>query len=157
MNQSVQIWNVTRKYFCWFMFVATCFRIHLAAHIIHRALGLGMRSGLESFWIHVSVMDRSHFGTTLIAPSMLSLASIFVSQNSWYDISELELLLFYEGKNSTHQFSIKCFNNNNNLFRIPTSPKCFSVGSCRNYVTWGGVLWGPALLSVTPATQCLLL
>ena len=34
------------------MTVATCFRIHLAAHVIHRALGLGMRSGLESvsFW-----------------------------------------------------------------------------------------------------------
>ena len=27
-------------------------------------------------------------------------------------------------------------NNNNNLFRIPTSPKCFSVRSCKNYVEY---------------------
>ena len=26
--------------------------------------------------------------------------------------------------------------NNNNLFRIPTSPKCFSVGSCKNDVQY---------------------
>ena len=28
---------------------------------------------------------------------------------------------------------------NNNLFRIPTSPKCFSVGSCRNYVQYNAI------------------
>ena len=28
------------------------------------------------------------------------------------------------------------FKNNNNLFRITTSPKCFSVGSCKNYVQY---------------------
>ena len=30
-------------------------------------------------------------------------------------------------------------NNNNNLFRIPTSPKCFSVGSCKNYVQYNAI------------------
>ena len=30
-------------------------------------------------------------------------------------------------------------NDNNNLFRIPTSPKCFSVGSCRNYVKYNAI------------------
>ena len=29
--------------------------------------------------------------------------------------------------------------NNNNLFRIPTSPKRFSVGSCRNYVQYNAI------------------
>ena len=28
------------------------------------------------------------------------------------------------------------FNNNNNLFKIPTSPKCFSVESCINYLQY---------------------
>ena len=30
-------------------------------------------------------------------------------------------------------------NNNNNLFMIPTSPKCFSVGSCKNYVQYNTI------------------
>ena len=35
------------------------------------------------------------------------------------------------------QISFLCYNNN--LFRIPTSPKCFSVGSCRNYVQYNTI------------------
>ena len=30
----------------------------------------------------------------------------------------------------------KIWNNNDNLFTTPTSPKCFSVGSCKNYVQY---------------------
>ena len=62
------------------MTVATCFRINLAAHIIHRAFGLEMKSGLESVWIHVSVMGQSHLG--LHPPAKINMGAPNTKYNS---------------------------------------------------------------------------
>ena len=52
-------------------------------------------------------------------------------------MAQCETILFSRGKRSGRIFKNK--NNNNNLFKISALPKCFSVGSCKNYARYNTI------------------